>query len=80
MTLLYDRDLTSRQTITMHGLPHAPMTPYYGVTVTGWPVGTVVRGAARHVGRRTRTPGRGEAVRFWKTMLSRQDIALVGIA
>ena len=30
----------------------ASWTPYDGMTVTGWPVGTIIRGTPRHVGRR----------------------------
>ena len=39
-------------------------TPYDGKTVTGWPVGTFVRGARVMWEGELVTPGRGEAVRF----------------
>ena len=39
-------------------------TPYDGKTVTGWPVGTFVRGANVMWEGELVTPGRGEAVRF----------------
>ena len=54
----YDADLTvvdlkRRETITNRWIAsRAGWTPYDGMTVTGWPVGTFVRGASRHVGRR----------------------------
>ena len=55
----YDADLTvvdlkRRETITNRWIAsRAGWTPYDGVAVTGWPVGTFVRGAARDVGGRT---------------------------
>lgn len=41
-------------------------TPYDGVTVTGWPVGTVVRGARIMWEGEIVTASRGEPVRFWE--------------
>ena len=38
-------DLKRRQTITDHWIEsRCGWTPYDGLTVTGWPVGTIVRG------------------------------------
>ena len=66
----YDADLTvidlKRQiTITNRGIAsRAGWTPYDGITVTGWPVGTVVRGARVMWEGELLTAGTGEAVRF----------------
>jgi len=66
----YDADLTivdlkRRATITDAGVgSRAGWTPYDGVTVTGWPVGTVVRGQRVMWEGEVVTPGRGEAMRF----------------
>ena len=47
-------DLKRRETITNGWIAsRAGWTPYDGVTVTGWPVGTFVRGIAGDVGGRT---------------------------
>src|SRR3954454_3015003 len=70
----YDADLTivdlkRQQTITNEWIgSRAGWTPYDGVTVTGWPVGTFVRGARVMWEGELLTPGRGEAVRFLETM------------
>ena len=40
-------------------------TPYDGRTVTGWPVGTIVRGTRVMWEGEVATPSTGEAVRFW---------------
>ncbi len=40
-------------------------TPYDGKTVTGWPVGTIVRGKRVMWEGELATPSTGEAVRFW---------------
>ena len=40
-------------------------TPYDGKTVTGWPVGTIVRGKRVMWEGEVATPSTGEAVRFW---------------
>jgi dihydroorotase len=70
----YDADLTlvdlkRRETIT-HGWMAAKSgwTPYDGVTVTGWPVGTVVRGGVVMWEGELTAPSRGEAVRFEETL------------
>ena len=58
-------DLKRRATITNAGVgSRAGWTPYDGVTVTGWPVGTVVRGQRVMWEGEVVTPGRGEAMRF----------------
>src|SRR5712672_802678 len=58
-------DLKRRATITDAGVgSRAGWTPYDGVTVTGWPVGTVVRGQRVMWEGEVVTPGRGEAMRF----------------
>ena len=58
-------DLKRRATITDAGIgSRAGWTPYDGVTVTGWPVGTVVRGQRVMWEGEGVTPGRGEAMRF----------------
>jgi dihydroorotase len=62
-------DLKRRQTITNAWIAsRAGWTPYDGVTVTGWPVGTVVRGACVMWEGELRTAGRGEAVQFLETL------------
>jgi dihydroorotase len=43
----------------------AGWTPYDGKTVTGWPVGTIVRGKRVMWEGELTTPSAGEAVRFW---------------
>jgi dihydroorotase len=72
----YDADLTivdlkRRATITDPWVAsRAGWTPYHGKTVTGWPVGTVVRGArVMWVGELV-TPSQGERVRFLETLAS----------
>ena len=66
----YDADLTvvdmkRRETISNGWIKsRAAWTPYDGVTVTGWPVGTVVRGHRAMWEGELTAPGRGEAVRF----------------
>jgi len=73
----YDADLTvvdlkRRQTISDSWIAsRAGWTPYDGVSVTGWPVGTVVRGARVMWEGDLVHPARGEAVRFLETMPGR---------
>jgi dihydroorotase len=43
-------------------------TPYDGVTVTGWPIGTIVRGHVVMWDGALDTPSHGEAVRFEETL------------
>jgi dihydroorotase len=70
----YDADLTlvdlkRRETIDNRWIAsRAGWTPYDGVPVTGWPVGTFVRGARVMWQGELVTPARGEAVRFLDTL------------
>jgi dihydroorotase len=70
----YDADLTlidlKRQTtITNRWIAsRAGWTPYDGITVTGWPVGTFVRGARVMWEGELLTTGTGEAVRFLEAL------------
>jgi dihydroorotase len=62
-------DLKRRATITDAGVgSRAGWTPYDGVTVTGWPVGTVVRGQRVMWEGEVVTPARGEAMRFLEAL------------
>ena len=70
----YDADLTvvdlkRRETITNRWIAsRAGWTPYDGVTVTGWPVGTFVRGRKVMWQGELVTPAQGEAVAFAETL------------
>ncbi len=70
----YDADLTvvdlkRRETITDGWIAsRSGWTPYDGVTVTGWPVGTFVRGRRVMWEGTLVTPGLGEPVRFLETL------------
>jgi dihydroorotase len=70
----YDADLTvvdlkRRETITDRWIAsRAGWTPYHGVRVTGWPVGTVVRGHKVMWEGSLTAPARGERVRFLETL------------
>ena len=70
----YDADLTvvdlkRRETITNHWIAsRAGWTPYDGQTVTGWPVGTFVRGNRVMWEGSLMTPAQGEPVRFLETL------------
>jgi dihydroorotase len=72
----YDADLTvvdlkRRETITDKWVAsRAGWTPYNGVTVTGWPVGTLVRGRKVMWEGSLTTPAQGERVRFLETLSS----------
>jgi dihydroorotase len=72
----YDADLTvvdlkRRQTITDQWIAsRAGWTPYAGVTVTGWPVGTFVRGHKAMWEGSLSAPACGERVRFLDTLAS----------
>jgi dihydroorotase len=72
----YDADLTvvdlkRRQTITNKWVAsRAGWTPYDGVAVTGWPVGTFVRGRKVMWEGSLTTPAQGERVRFLETLAS----------
>jgi dihydroorotase len=75
----YDADLTvvdlkRRQTITdAQVASRAGWTPYHGVTVTGWPVGTVVRGHKVMWEGCLATPAQGERVRFLETLAGERN-------
>jgi dihydroorotase len=70
----YDADLTvvdlkRRETITDRWIAsRSGWTPYDGVTVTGWPVGTFVRGRNVMWQGEVVTPSAGEAVEFLEAM------------
>jgi dihydroorotase len=62
-------DLRRRETITNAKVgSRAGWTPYDGVTVTGWPVGTIVRGQRVMWDGEIVMPGRGEAMRFGEAL------------
>jgi dihydroorotase len=63
-------DLKRRETITNGWIASkCGWTPYDGVTVTGWPIGTVVRGHVVMWERDLTAPARGEAVRFAEALI-----------
>jgi len=65
-------DLKRRATITDAWIASkSQWTPYDGVTVTGWPVGTVVRGRRVMWEGELVSPGTGEAVRFQEALAPR---------
>ena len=70
----YDADLTvvdlnRRETITDQWMAtRAGWTPYDGMSVTGWPVGTIVRGRRVMWDGVAAGPARGECVRFQETL------------
>ncbi|MFI4960523.1 MAG: dihydroorotase [Hyphomicrobiales bacterium] len=72
----YDADLTvvdlkRRETITERWIAsRAGWTPYNGVMVTGWPVGTVIRGHKAMWEGSLTAPAQGECVRFLETLAS----------
>ena len=58
-------DLQRRETITDASIASkCGWTPYDGVTVTGWPIGTIVRGVVVMWDGELTTASQGEAVRF----------------
>ena len=62
-------DLKRRETITNRWVASkCGWSPYDGVTVTGWPVGTVVRGHVVMWEGDLTAPARGEAVRFLEAL------------
>jgi dihydroorotase len=73
----YDADVTAvdlkrRETITNRWIAsRAGWTTYDGVTVTGWPVGTLVRGLKAMWDGALVDPGKGERVRFLEALGSR---------
>jgi dihydroorotase len=72
----YDADLTivdlkRRETITNHWIgSRAGWTPYNGTSVTGWPVGTMIRGRKVMWDGDLATPAQGEAIRFLETLVA----------
>ena len=70
----YDADLTivdlkRRETITNRWVASkAGWTPYDGVTVTGWPVGTIVNGRTVMWQGELMTPAIGQPIRFLETL------------
>jgi dihydroorotase len=70
----YDADLTvvdlkRRETIRNEWIAsRCGWTPYDGVAVTGWPVGTVIRGCRVMWEGEVVTPGQGTPVRFVETL------------
>jgi dihydroorotase len=70
----YDADLTvidlkRRETITNDWIAsRAGWTPYHGLSVTGWPVGTFVRGNRVMWEGSLMTPAQGKPVRFLETL------------
>jgi dihydroorotase len=72
----YDADLTvvdlkRRETITDQWVAsRAGWTPYAGMAVTGWPVGTVLRGSRVMWEGELVAPSQGERVRFLETLAS----------
>jgi dihydroorotase len=73
----YDADVTAvdlkrRETITNQWIAsRAGWTTYDGVTVTGWPVGTLVRGLKAMWDGALVDPGKGERVRILEALGSR---------
>ena len=62
-------DLKARRTIENRWIEsRSAWTPYDGVTVTGWPVGTMVRGRKAMWEGALAPKGEGEAVRFLETL------------
>jgi dihydroorotase len=62
-------DLKRRETITdAWTASRGGWTPYDGMTVTGWPVGTVVRGSRIMWEGELATPSTGQAVRFLEAL------------
>jgi dihydroorotase len=62
-------DLKRRETITDGWIAsRAGWTPYHGVTVAGWPLGTLVRGHKAMWEGELTAPSRGERVRFLESL------------
>jgi dihydroorotase len=62
-------DLARKETITNQWIgSRCGWTPYDGMKVTGWPVGTFVRGKRVMWDGEIATPAKGEAVRFLETL------------
>ncbi len=73
-------DLKRRETITDRWIAsRSGWTPYNGVAVTGWPVGTFVRGRKVMWQGEVVTPSTGEAVRLRRDAVARKlDISQTG--
>ena len=70
-------DLKRSETITNKWVAsRAGWTPYDGVRVTGWPVGTFVRGRRVMWQGELVTPSTGEPVRFLETLKARECLRL----
>jgi len=64
-------DLKRRETITDRWVAsRAGWTPYHGVAVTGWPIGTIIRGHKVMWEGTLAAPAQGERVRFLETLAS----------
>jgi len=62
-------DLKRRETITDKWMAsRAGWTPFNGVAVTGWPVGTLIRGRKVMWEGELVTPSQGEAVKFLEAL------------
>ena len=62
-------DLKRRQTISESWIvSRAGWTPYAGMTVTGWPIGTLIRGNKVMWDGSLTAPARGDRVRFLETL------------
>ncbi len=76
MAVGYDADITvvdlkRRETITDKWIAsRSGWTPFNGVSVTGWPVGTLIRGRKVMWEGSLTTPATGERVRFLETLAS----------
>jgi dihydroorotase len=76
MAVGYDADITvvdlkRRETITDKWIAsRSGWTPFNGVRVTGWPVGTVIRGRKVMWDGSLTAPAQGERVRFLETLAS----------
>jgi dihydroorotase len=70
-------DLKRRATITNDWIASkCGWTPYDGVSVTGWPIGTIVRGERVMWDGALVTPARGEPVRFVETLRAKASAAV----
>jgi dihydroorotase len=77
----YDADLTVvdlKRRETIHdawSVSRAGWTPFEGLSVTGWPVGTVVRGRKVMWEGDLTTPSQGERVRFLETLANSRPLS-----
>jgi dihydroorotase len=69
-------DLKRRETIRdSWSVSRAGWTPYDGLTVTGWPVGALVRGRKVMWEGDLTAPSQGECVRFLETLVRRPAVS-----